>query len=392
MVRKSINKLTVAELKSELISLGLSKGGTKKVLVSRLRGALNSSVIEVDPSTSSPTKENDKPHPRPSTTVASQTWKRLQSSVNTLQQRVDKMHKAINCLVQTNKKLNKQLREIEEKYNELQNFSKAYPTQFSATTGASLSSNETSSSASATYQHRPFKILFLADSHGRDCSYLLRNQDNLRNFQILSIFKPAATFQQVIENIEDLTKGFSFQDYVVINGGSNNIKKSLVPAAAFDKIVSVSRCTNIIINTVPYRYDDYSLNPLIFNLNKVILNYFDQGVNKQGNNIIINDVNVYLRNYHYNNSGLHLKMSGKRRICDIITRIIGQTTNHQRNIQSPVEINKESSPSSSTYNSESTSNINSTRDATDVNISNDNTSEISELSNFPVLQTSAIVI
>jgi len=64
------------------------------------------------------------------------------------------------------------------------------------------------------------KILFLADSHGRYCGEKLQNSLG-NSYEVCTIFKPNAKLEQVIEDVENLTKNFSLEDTVIIQAGTN---------------------------------------------------------------------------------------------------------------------------------------------------------------------------
>ncbi|KAK9702686.1 hypothetical protein QE152_g29795 [Popillia japonica] len=66
------------------------------------------------------------------------------------------------------------------------------------------------------------RILIVADSHGRGFTEELREMDSIRNYNVLTIFKPNACIENVVENLVPLTEGFNNDDCVIILGGTNN--------------------------------------------------------------------------------------------------------------------------------------------------------------------------
>ena len=101
--------------------------------------------------------------------------------------------------------------------------------------------------------------LILSNDLGYNINAILRKKSDLRNFQVESVIKPEATFQQVVENFDHLTKNFSTNDHVVILAGSNNFnKRNKYPLFRdlYDKIKLCARI-NSTIATVPLRKNSY---------------------------------------------------------------------------------------------------------------------------------------
>lgn len=98
------------------------------------------------------------------------------------------------------------------------------------------------------------KILILADDFGRNINKIVYKK--LPNkYQLETMLKPGATFQQTIENIDQLTKNYGLNDHVVIITGSNNFNKNTgYPSFRYicDKLKSCNK-TNIIVATTPYK-------------------------------------------------------------------------------------------------------------------------------------------
>ncbi|KAK9674753.1 hypothetical protein QE152_g40882, partial [Popillia japonica] len=92
---------------------------------------------------------------------------------------------------------------------------------------------------------RKSKILILGDSHVRSMSSILQKlTDN--TFEILTITKSNALFQNVIENLSDLTKSFTMDDYVVLLAGANNILKNQdVSTSVISKLYHGRLCCSI---------------------------------------------------------------------------------------------------------------------------------------------------
>lgn len=156
------------------------------------------------------------------------------------------------------------------------------------------------------------KILILTDDYGRNIAKLVRKIINSNTYQIETIIKPGAAFQQVIEDLEALTKNYTLSDYVIIIAGSNNFNSRNRYPLFKDIAQKVIKCsnTNLIISTAPYK--SYNTNTFIRKYNKklteflfVLGNYVlskislleitDKGYkNKQKNQIACDIVNLLL--------------------------------------------------------------------------------------------------
>lgn len=66
------------------------------------------------------------------------------------------------------------------------------------------------------------KILLVALSHGRGLAEELRKRNSVCGRNVVTLFKPNACIEGVVENLVSLTSGFSSDDYVIVLGGTNN--------------------------------------------------------------------------------------------------------------------------------------------------------------------------
>jgi hypothetical protein len=62
------------------------------------------------------------------------------------------------------------------------------------------------------------KILLMGSSHGREIGPMLEESLGIK-FDIVSIFKPNAPLEKVVEDLGKLGKGLTKQDHIVIVGG-----------------------------------------------------------------------------------------------------------------------------------------------------------------------------
>ena len=109
----------------------------------------------------------------------------------------------------------------------------------------SLSSQEAAKTGEARKLN---KVLLLCDDFGRNINKILSKNVDMDNFRIESIYKPGATFQQVIESIEPLTRTYSLEDHVIILAGSNNFNKKTKYPLFKDICNKLKMCTNLNIS------------------------------------------------------------------------------------------------------------------------------------------------
>jgi hypothetical protein len=126
---------------------------------------------------------------------------------------------------------------------------------------------------------------------------------------VLNIFKPNAKLIQVVNNIVDLTKDFTKNDFVFVTGGSNDVDVSShcqsTLTQALQLLAPVSLRTNVIMPFIFHRYDTPTLNTFIDQANSTIAPF----IKNNNNNIIPVTVNLnYLQ--HYTLHGLHLNAAG----------------------------------------------------------------------------------
>lgn len=110
------------------------------------------------------------------------------------------------------------------------------------------------------------QILILSDEN--DINWQIRKILDLQLYETMSIKKPGALLDQVMENIEILTKNFTFHDFVIIIGGSNDIKNKRIPLfrSICNKLKLCSH-TNILFASVPYVENKQNSNRLIYKFN-----------------------------------------------------------------------------------------------------------------------------
>jgi hypothetical protein len=190
-------------------------------------------------------------------------------------------------------------------------------------------------------KNKKSRVLLLADSHGRECSTLLSK--NLKNFEVETFFKPGAPLNEVVNSARDLVKDFKKDDFLIVLGGTNDIKDKTnkhLPQIfdSLNKIVPLSQKTNVIINTVPFRFDMPELNSKIKETNKLIHNTINNLKNKNAKNLGICFLNERLKREHYTKHGLHLNQSGKIVLCDRLTEMIENRFRSPVNVTEPPKL------------------------------------------------------
>lgn len=110
------------------------------------------------------------------------------------------------------------------------------------------------------------QILILSDEN--NINWQIRKLLDLQLYETMSIKKPGALLDQVMENIEILTKNFTLQDFVIIIGGSNDIKNKRIPLfrSICNKLKLCSH-TNILFASVPYVENKQNCNRHIYKFN-----------------------------------------------------------------------------------------------------------------------------
>lgn len=168
------------------------------------------------------------------------------------------------------------------------------------------------------------KIVVLADSQGKEFEPHLKGLE--KEFQIFVYSSPGAKLKNVVKNGESFVKDLTDKDFVIILAGSNDAHRNeptqLTIAQGLKSLFSIKNNTNILVNSIPYRHDDTSLNNRIFFTNHIISKMI--GEYKGGLNISYGDINSVLRRSHFTKHGLHYSRLGKaflgRHFTDLVFR------------------------------------------------------------------------
>lgn len=182
------------------------------------------------------------------------------------------------------------------------------------------------------------KVLVLADSHGRYLASNLKKvlaHENPR--EISSIFKPNANFEEVVKDAAALTRTFSKEDYLIVLGGSNDSIDSAAKTIinCTKKLLEATKHTNIIMCSIPHRYDLTGVNDKISLLNMAIENLVES--REHAVFMSISD----LPRYCYTRYGLHYNKNGKMRVAYMIKDLLLPGISRKPGLQITAETKKE---------------------------------------------------
>lgn len=167
-----------------------------------------------------------------------------------------------------------------------------------------------------TVSHKQ-KITLMSDSHGRSLGRMLQTSLG-RNYEVLSVVKPNATLENVTGGLDCEISGLKNSDHLVIIGGTNDINDT----NEFDirhyvnRIAHKTKHTNVILCTIPLRYDKPYLNKKIrkINIDLVIESLKYEHIK------ILSLSNIPINNY--TTRGIHLNYKGKQCLSKRVTEKI----------------------------------------------------------------------
>ena len=112
------------------------------------------------------------------------------------------------------------------------------------------------------------KIVILTDDYGRHIDKIVNRKIDNNIYKVQVIIKPGATFNQIIENLESLTKSYTSNDHVIIIGGYNNFNNKRRYPLFKDLGKKAMNCsnTNLTISTAPLKHS--KVNKFIHKYNK----------------------------------------------------------------------------------------------------------------------------
>lgn len=194
---------------------------------------------------------------------------------------------------------------------------------------------ETEERRKLAHTPRKPKVLILADSNGRYCGNLVREKLG-GNVEVCNFFKPSAKISQVVESIQALTKDFDERDTVFIHGGSNDLQsKNTEIIQSVKQVLStvnkVGKRTNVILSSVPARFDDEQLN----NRGKWMNNVIDQVIHQESHrNIVVNHQPERWGREYFAGDGLHYNRKGKEAVCEWLCKVVGRRLSQNQHLES----------------------------------------------------------
>lgn len=157
------------------------------------------------------------------------------------------------------------------------------------------------------------KIFILADSHGR---YIRQLIEQKTSFKVSSVIKPNAKLCNVIKGVKELCGGLGKEDYLLVIGGTNNIEchGSGNFLNEIRSLISIASHTNLVIATVPWRYDDPRLDANIAKVNGDLENVVTEYPN-------VSLLPLHLLPRHlFTSHGLHFNKRGKVKIVEMFIK------------------------------------------------------------------------
>lgn len=165
------------------------------------------------------------------------------------------------------------------------------------------------------------KLVILADSQGRLLANLLQSALG-SNYDVFAYIRPGCGMSMVLHDIQRTVKNerLSKEDYLVVIGGSNDVQAGtpeVIFKNALDNIAIVSKVTNVVLLTVPQRYD---LPPRY----QSVVSRYNKAIEQicLVSPITLCDVQQLNRS-NFTQHGLHYSIRGKKAISQKILEVIG---------------------------------------------------------------------
>lgn len=163
------------------------------------------------------------------------------------------------------------------------------------------------------------KLVILADSHGKSLSNLIERKTN---FDVCSYVRSGAKFDQVTEEVRELSRDLSANDYLLVVAGTNNIETTGIKRLTNDvhKLIMNTKHTNLILATVPMRHDtpnlDFKISIVNTEIEKIVMEY---------TNVKLLPLHLLPR-HMFTSHGLHFNNKGKVNITTTISNMLLKTT------------------------------------------------------------------
>lgn len=158
----------------------------------------------------------------------------------------------------------------------------------------------------------------MSDSHGRGLRQLL--QTDLLGKDVSSVLKPNATLEIVTGGLDCEMANLGSNDHLVILGGTNNISynRNFDVKQAVKLIANKTKHTNVILCTIPLRYDRPDLNCKI---RKTNIDLVIEALKSCKSSIPLK----YPPPKNYSRRGLHFNKWGKEKLCSLLVTKIHES-------------------------------------------------------------------
>ncbi|KAG8328036.1 hypothetical protein J6590_006215 [Homalodisca vitripennis] len=169
------------------------------------------------------------------------------------------------------------------------------------------------------------------NTHFASCGFFYKAVNIKRGVQSRSldnvtvITRPGAPLQYVTGDIEQLTHGFTANDYVVVIGGTNDVGKKQ-PNSIVNQLIEVhtfTKHTNLILATLTMRHDKPHLDEQISHINDNLMKW-----STGAEAVSILSLHRLPRHF-YTKHGLHLNKLGKEKICQMIVGATREMRQHR---------------------------------------------------------------
>lgn len=172
----------------------------------------------------------------------------------------------------------------------------------------------------------PQRIAIFSDSMLRGVAELMyhRIATTSTTLNVSSLVKPSACFSQVTEGVATLCEDFGADDFIIIQAGTNDmtlLEPNCAKILPIKHFASLANKTNIILCSIPYRYDSLAyLSTNVYDTN-TYLKYVCEKFN-----FTYLDTNAYLSRSHFTRHGLHYNRRGKRVLSEKILDLVSSSS------------------------------------------------------------------
>ncbi|KAG8262322.1 hypothetical protein J6590_054753 [Homalodisca vitripennis] len=135
---------------------------------------------------------------------------------------------------------------------------------------------------------------------------------------VCSFIRPGAKFGQVTEDVKELTKELSNDDHLLVIAGTNNIESTSIEQLLKDiqTLIKNSKHTNLVLATIPMRFDTPNLDLKISTVNVEIEN-----IAKNHPELKLLPLHIFPRHV-FTSHGLHMNKKGKVKTAEMVLKLL----------------------------------------------------------------------